>query len=77
MTHYVVRAFVAIELVTYTVVPAVFLAAWFLRRTLEGSRRWDGESFCVEGCGRPATHERLIGMTGDDIVVELVCDRHR
>jgi hypothetical protein len=36
---------------------------------------WDGESLCVD-CGAPARHERLSGMAGEDVVVEMVCERH-
>jgi len=34
-------------------------------------------AYCIEGCGRPATHERPLGMTsvGTEIV-ELVCLDH-
>jgi hypothetical protein len=39
--------------------------------------RWDGSSYCIEdGCTQPATHERLTGMAGDVLVVELVCAEH-
>lgn len=34
---------------------------------------WDGEAFCVERCGRPATHQRLTGMVDELPVYELVC----
>lgn len=37
---------------------------------------WDGESYCMDGCGRPARHERLEGMAYDRPVVELVCCHH-
>lgn len=33
---------------------------------------WDRESHCV-GCGRPASHRRLLGMVDDVTTVELVC----
>lgn len=37
----------------------------------------DGESYCVEDdCTGPASHERLTGMAGDAVVVDLVCCRH-
>lgn len=37
---------------------------------------WDGESYCVEGDGEPATEERLSGMAGDRPLFELVCPLH-
>ena len=37
---------------------------------------WDFESFCVEGCGRPATHDRLVTFVDEDEVVELICCDH-
>jgi hypothetical protein len=37
---------------------------------------WDGESYCVEGDGNPATHRRVNGMAGDVPVFDLVCCGH-
>lgn len=37
---------------------------------------WDGMSYCVDGCGRPATHERLSGMLDEAVVIEIVCCQH-
>lgn len=37
---------------------------------------WDGESYCVEGCGEPATHRRIYGWSDDAPVMELVCCIH-
>lgn len=38
---------------------------------------WDLESYCCEnGCGEPATHERLNGLAGGVPVYELVCCQH-
>lgn len=37
---------------------------------------WDGISYCIEGCGRPAVVERLYGATDHAIIVELVCVEH-
>lgn len=35
----------------------------------------DSTPYCVEGCGRPATTSRPLGVTQDGIpTVELVCD---
>lgn len=35
------------------------------------------DAYCSDGCGRPATTERLEGMIGDSEVVELVCPHCR
>ena len=34
---------------------------------------WDGESYCVNRCGRPATHRALSGMVDGVPLYELVC----
>ena len=36
-------------------------------------RRWDGESYCVRLCGRPAVVEKPLGMAGSVPVIELWC----
>jgi hypothetical protein len=36
-------------------------------------RRWDGESYCVQLCGRPAIVEMPLGMAGPVPVTELWC----
>ena len=39
--------------------------------------RLDDDTYCADGCRRPATRERLAGLTsGGEEVVELVCDWH-
>lgn len=37
----------------------------------------DDTPYCADGCGRPATTERLDGMVGDTECVELVCESCR
>lgn len=37
---------------------------------------WDGESYCCESDGMPATHRVLTGMVGDTPVYEMVCCEH-
>lgn len=39
-------------------------------------REWDGESYCVHRCGRPAVVARPLGMVDAMPVVELVCIDH-
>jgi hypothetical protein len=35
---------------------------------------WDGESYCANGCGNPATHQRLLGVSVDHHgIYDLVC----
>lgn len=36
-------------------------------------REWDGESYCVHRCGRPAFVEQPLGMAGPVPVIELLC----
>jgi len=35
---------------------------------------WDGESYCTNTCGKPATHRRIVAISseGEDIY-DLVC----
>jgi len=35
---------------------------------------WDGESYCTNACGNPATHRRILAISseGEDIY-DLVC----
>lgn len=44
------------------------------RRT--GPVDWDQESYCIEGCGNPATHRRLVGMVDDVPLYEMICCEH-
>lgn len=38
---------------------------------------WNGESYCMEDdCLNPATHSRLFGMIGEDLITEMVCCEH-
>ena len=38
----------------------------------------DPTPYCVEGCGRPATTSRPMGVTADGTPTdELVCERHK
>lgn len=37
---------------------------------------WDGQSWCVEGCGSPATHRRWVGMEDEEPISEMVCCAH-
>lgn len=38
---------------------------------------WDGESYCTAAnCNAPALHQITVGMSGDDMVTELVCCSH-
>ena len=39
-------------------------------------REWDGESYCVRFCGRPAVVALPLGMVDGTPVVELVCIEH-
>jgi hypothetical protein len=36
----------------------------------------DTRPYCIEGCGSLAVGERLVGMLGEDEIVELVCYDH-
>lgn len=36
----------------------------------------DTRPYCIEQDGKPAVGERLVGMLGEDEVVELVCYEH-
>jgi hypothetical protein len=41
---------------------------------MTGAPEGDDEPFCADGCGRPATCERLDSLTSSgDEIVELVC----
>lgn len=40
---------------------------------MRSSDEWDGQSFCVNRCGRPATHRVLTGMVDGSPLYELVC----
>lgn len=34
---------------------------------------WDGQTYCITGCGSPATHPHLIGMAGEAPTTEMLC----
>lgn len=76
MSHYIVRLFVYAIIAIYTIVPLVWLIGYSYWWCLH-HHHTDGETFCWD-CGKPATHERLEGITvNGDVVVSLVCRKHK
>lgn len=37
---------------------------------------WDGESYCITGCGNPAVARIVYGMIDETPIMELVCINH-
>lgn len=38
---------------------------------------WDGESYCITGCGLPAVASVVYGFMDESFITEMVCINHK